>query len=74
MFFPGGVYTKIGQSVIEVLKEKLPTKRIPDLIEPECSSFEEYDQYPDVVPLEISEEEVEWVATCLRGAAGPSKR
>ena len=46
--------------------------RIPDLTDLECSSFEDYKQDLDVVPLDISEEDVHQVDTWLRGAAGPS--
>ena len=46
--------------------------RIQDLTDPESSSFEEYDQDPDVGPIEILEEDVQWVASKLSGAAGPS--
>ena len=46
--------------------------RIPDLTYPECSSFEEYEQDPDVTPLEISEKDLQWVTSKLLGEAGPS--
>ena len=45
---------------------------IPDLTDLEFSSFNEYNQDPEVIPLEISEEDVQWVAYKLSGAAGPS--
>ena len=57
---------------MEVLREKHPTMRIPDFTDPECSSFEEYEKIPEVVPLDILKEGVQWVASKLSGAAGTS--
>ena len=53
-----------------VMIEKQPTMRIPDLTDPECSSFGEYEKYPHIVSLDISEEDVQWVATRTTGAVG----
>ena len=46
--------------------------RILDLTDPEWSTWEEYNKYLDVVCIDISEEDVKWVATLLIGAAGIS--
>ena len=35
-----------------------------------CASFEEYEEVPETVPLELLEENVMWVASKLSGAAG----
>ena len=67
VLFPGDAGTKTGQPGMEVLREKHPVMHIPDLIDPESSSFEEYKKYPDVMPLDISEEDVQWVATQMIG-------
>ena len=55
VLFPWDTDTKSGRLVMEVLREKHPAICIPYLIDPECSSFEEYEKEPDVVPLCISE-------------------
>ena len=57
--FPGGAYTKTGQLVMEVIREKHPAIHIPYLTDLEYSSFEEYNQDPDFVPLNISEGDVQ---------------
>ena len=58
---------------MEVLREKHPVMRILDFTDPECSSFEEYKQDPDVISLKILEYELQWVASKLSGAAGPNE-
>ena len=72
VLLPGDTETKTTLPVMEALKEKHPEMRIQDFTNPGYSSFGEYEQDPDVVPLEISEEDVQWVASKLSGAAGPS--
>ena len=57
---------------MDVLRYKHPAMHTQDLEEPECSSFKEYEEDPDVFPLYISEEDVMWVAGKILGAAGPS--
>ena len=57
---------------MEVLIERHPAMCIPDLTDPECSYFEEYDQETNVLPLGIYEGDVEWVATWMIGTSGPS--
>ena len=44
----------------------------PDLANSACNSFKEYKEDPEVVPLDISEELIQWVATQLFGLAGHS--
>ena len=58
VFFPVDAETKTGRHIMEVLRDKHPVMRIPDLTYPECSYFEEYEKYPDVMPLDISEEDI----------------
>ena len=55
VLFPGDSDTKTGRLVMEVMREKHPVMRIPDLTDPECSSFDQYKKYPNVLPLYISE-------------------
>ena len=37
---------------------------------PECAAFEEYEDVPEKVPLDFTEDDVTWVASKLSGAAG----
>ena len=57
---------------MDLPRDKHPKMCNQDLEDPECSSFEEYEEDPDVFPLDILEEDVMWVAGKLSGAAGPS--
>ena len=57
---------------MEILREKHPVMRIPDLIDFKCSSFEEYKKNPHIVLLDISEEDVRWVANWLTEESSPS--
>ena len=51
VLLPGDADTKTGRPFMEVLRDKHPMMRIPDLSDPECSSFEEYEKEPDALPL-----------------------
>ena len=53
VLFLGDAYTKTGRPVIEGLIEKLPTMRIPDLANLECSSFEEYEKNQTWFPWKV---------------------
>ena len=44
VLFPGNTEKNTGRPVMEILIEKHPTMRIPDLTDPECSSFKEYNK------------------------------
>ena len=46
--------------------------RIPNLTYPQWSSFEDYKHGSDIIPLDILEEDIQWVSSKLSGAAGPS--
>ena len=35
-----------------------------------CAAFEEYEDIPETVPLDFTEDDVTWVASKLSGAAG----
>ena len=69
VLLPGDIYSKTGRPVMDVPRNKHPAMRKQDLVEPECSYFEDD---PDVVPLDISEEDVMWVSGKISWAAGPS--
>ena len=42
----------------------------PPVENPTCASFEEYEDIPETVPLDFTEDDVTWVASKLSGAAG----
>ena len=44
--------------------------RVPPVENPTCSAFEEYEDVPEMVPLNFTEDEVTWVASKLSSAAG----
>ena len=67
---PGYKYTKTGRSVAEVLREKHPDLRVPPVENPTFASFKEYEEVPEMVPLDFTEDDVTWVASKLSGAAG----
>ena len=70
---PDDACTKTGQPVLEVLRGKHPPMRdpAPDLEDPDRGSFEPYPSLPEPVPVEITGDVVEKVASKLSGAAGP---
>ena len=59
-----------GRPVPEVLREKHPDMRVPPVKKPTCAAFEEYEDVPETVPLNFTEDDVTWVALKLSGAAG----
>ena len=44
--------------------------RVPPMENPMCAAFEEYEDIPETVPLDFTENDVTWVASKLSGAAG----
>jgi hypothetical protein len=70
---PDAACTKTGRPVLEVLRAKHPAMRDPnpDLSDPDRGSFEPYVGTPHPLPVAITEEVVETVASRLSGAAGP---
>ena len=70
MLFPGDADTKTV-ILVGFLRRKHPAMCIPDLTDPKYSSFEDSKKYPDIVLLDISEEDVQWVDTSLTGAEVP---
>ena len=66
----GGVYTKTGRPVLNVLQEKYPYMCVLLLEKHTCASFEEYEKVLETVPVDFSEDNVTWVASNLSSAAG----
>ena len=61
---------KTGRLVAEVLRENQPDMRVPSVENPTCADFKEYEEVPDMLPLDFTEDDVTWVASKLSGAAG----
>ena len=72
VLYPDDADTKTGRPVIDVLRDKHPPLRHPPANHFRSTVFERYDSMPEVVPLDITEKDVEHVASRLSGAAGPS--
>ena len=62
-------YTKTGQPVAEVFREKHPDMHVSPVENPMCAAFEEYEEIPETIPLYFSEDDVTWVASKISGAA-----
>ena len=67
---PDDQCTKTGRPVAEVFWEKHPDMRVPPVENPMCGAFEEYEDVPETVPLDSTEDDVTWVASKLSSAAG----
>ena len=68
---PDDVCTKTGLPVLEVLESKHPALRDPPSVGEVDGAFERYEETPAIVPVVISNDIVETVASRLSGAAGP---
>ena len=55
--------TKTGLLVAEVLREKHQDMHVPPEENPACSDFEEYENMPERIPLDFTEDDVTWVAS-----------
>ena len=62
--------TKAGIPILEVLRNKHPNKRVPNLDDPNNLAFEPYPRVPDPIPLQCDIFEVKTIARKLHGAAG----
>ena len=67
---PDNQFTKIGQPVAEILREKHPDMRVPPVENPTCAAFKEYEDVHEMVFLNFTKDDVTWVASKLSGAAG----
>ena len=70
MYPPGRPMHQPGRQVAEVLQEKHPDMRVPPVENSMFAAFKEYEEVPETVPLEFTEDDVTWVASKLSGAAG----
>ena len=67
---PDDVCTKTGKPVIEVLQGKHPDARTPDLGDPKNTAFEAYPSLPEVIPLDVTEDDAKNLASRLHGGSG----
>ena len=44
--------------------------RVPPMENPTCAAFEEYEEVPETVPLDFTEDEITWVTSKLSSASG----
>ena len=55
---PNDQCTKNGRLVAEVLREKHLDMNVPPMENPRCAAFEEYEEVPETVPLNFTEDDV----------------
>ncbi len=72
VLLPQDACTKTGKPVIEVLQSQHPDTRIPNLGDPDCIAFEQYDEVPIALPTDCTSEDLEALALRMSGSAGPS--
>ncbi len=65
--------TKTGMRVVDVLSDKHPAMRIPDLERTDWASFKAYDTSADLIPLDCTESTVSDMIGTLQVGAGPSR-
>ena len=58
----GDKCTKTGRPVAEVLRENHPDMRVPPVEKPTCAAFKVYEDVPETVVLDFTEDDVMWVA------------
>ena len=68
---PDAIDDKTGTPVIDVLRKKHPAMREPKESDIGDRVFESYPATPKAIPIDITAETVEAVASKLSGAAGP---
>ena len=56
--FPDDQCTKTGRPVAEVLRENHPDMHVPPVKKTTCASLEEYEEVPEAVPLDFTEDDV----------------
>ena len=57
---------------MEVLLSQHPNTRIPDLKDPNCIAFEQYNEVPLSIPTDCTTEDLETLALRMSGSASPS--
>ncbi len=72
VLLPQDSCTKTGRPVMEVLHLQHPNTRIPDLEDPHCIAFKQYNEVPVEIPMDCTTEDLETLALRMSGSAGPS--
>ena len=68
---PDDLCSKAGRPVLDVLQEKHPELREPPTVGLDDGAFEPYPTRPTPIPVDVTAEDVESIASRLSGAAGP---
>ncbi len=69
---PQDACTKTGQPVMEVLQSQHPNTRIPNLGDPDCIAFEQYDEVLMALSTDCTSKDLEALALRMSRSAGPS--
>ncbi len=72
VLLPQDSCTKTGRPVMEGLRSQHPDTRIPDLKDPHCIAFEQYNEVPVEIPTDCTTKDLETLALRMSGSAGPS--
>jgi hypothetical protein len=72
VLLPQDACTKTGQPVMEVLQSQHPNTRIPNLGDPYCIAFEQYNEVPTALPMDCTSKDLEALALRMSRSAGPS--
>ncbi len=72
VLLPQDLCTKIGRPVMEVLRLQHRDTRIPNLKDPHCIAFEQYDEVPVEILMDCTTEDLKTLALRMSGSAGPS--
>ena len=70
MTFPGQPIHKNRTTGCRGPPGESPRHACPPLEKPTCAGFKEYEEVPETVPLNFTEDHVTWVASKLSGTAG----
>ncbi len=72
VLLPQDACTKTGRPVMEVLQSQHPDTRIPNLRDPDCIAFEQYNEVPAALPTDCTSEDLEALTLRMSGSADPS--
>ena len=62
--------TKTRRPVSEGSRRSIRTRDYPPVENPTCTAFGEYEEVLETVPLELTKDDVTWVASNIFGAVG----
>ena len=67
---PDDACTKTGRKVREVLTDKHPPLRIPNITNPDSIAFKDYGPPPDIIPIDCPTGDAEKISRKLCGSTG----